>query len=84
LDSSFSKQFCLFMWLLFIFFNKQKWDIILTTMIHPAQGVQGANHPRVYTRSRCTKQGSTAKTKRITVGHSYKVEGVATNHNNYC
>ena len=46
----------------YFFFNKLKWDI-LTTMIHPAQGVQMANHPRVFTRSKWLQQGNTIKTE---------------------
>jgi len=47
---------------LHFFFNKLKWDI-LTTMIHPAQGVQMTNHPRVFTRSRWLQQVTTTKTE---------------------
>jgi len=49
-------------------------------MIHPAQVVQGENHPKVFTRSRCPKQGSTTKTTQITSGHLYKEGDYSTNH----
>jgi len=52
-------------------------------MIHPAQGVQGTNHQRIFTRSRCPNQGSTNKTTQITSGHPYKEGDFATNHDNY-
>jgi len=32
-------------------------------MIHPVQGVLGANHPKVFTRSRWLHQGTTTKTE---------------------
>lgn len=46
-------------------------------MIHSVQGVQGRNHPRVFTRSRWAKQGSTTKAKQITSGHSCKEADVS-------
>jgi len=51
-------------------------------MIHPAQGMQGANHPRVFTRSRWPKSITKTKNK-ITIGHSGKEADVSATHGNY-
>jgi len=71
-----------------IFFEQTKMRYVINNMVYPAQGVQKANHPIVFTRTRCLpRQHHQNKIKQnretlITSGHPYKEGDDSTIHGN--